>query len=110
MGATTGHCFEIVIFDCKKLQVCIKLSSITISIFACTWNVNARSSVPLSGLLQPSPPLGASSPRPDVYVIGFQEIDMSADALLRNESTKGNVWQQAIEDGIGNEYKLVWWW
>lgn len=37
---------------------------------------------------------------PDLYVIGFQELDLSAEAFLLNDSPREDFWSLAIENGL----------
>ncbi|KAL3882206.1 hypothetical protein ACJMK2_028574 [Sinanodonta woodiana] len=64
-------------------------------VFCGTWNVNGQ-----------SPPLAVESLRkwlaadkdpPDIYAIGFQELDLSSQALIFTESVKEEEWQRAVQ-------------
>ncbi|KAI1286655.1 Inositol polyphosphate 5-phosphatase OCRL [Halotydeus destructor] len=72
----------------------IDLKSFTI--FVGTWNVNGQ---------YPSASLGeawlACDPEPpDMYVIGFQELDLSKEAYLFTDSPREEEWYQACRHGL----------
>jgi phosphatidylinositol-bisphosphatase len=61
------------------------------TIYAATWNVNGQSpNGPLTEWLAPD------DDPPDVYAIGFQELDLSKEAFVFNESPKEELWQRAV--------------
>jgi hypothetical protein len=72
--------------------------------FAGTWNVNGR---PPTADLDLTPWLLSADAAhnlqqtleeiPDIFFIGLQEMDLSAEALLRNESNKDSDWLRAVE-------------
>lgn len=63
-------------------------------IFCGTWNVNEiqfSSSLNLTRWLQ----AGSIDP-PDIYAVGFQEINMSPDAILMSESRPDQAWNRLV--------------
>eukprot|EP00117_Sycon_ciliatum_P027232 scpid22968/ scgid22172/ Inositol polyphosphate 5-phosphatase OCRL-1; Lowe oculocerebrorenal syndrome protein len=64
-------------------------------VFCGTWNVNGQ--YPKEGL---QPWLGLDADAPDMYSIGFQELDLSAEALLLNDSSREDEWIRAIQVGL----------
>ncbi|KDN53180.1 DNase I-like protein [Tilletiaria anomala UBC 951] len=72
-------------------------TTIEISIFTGTWNLNARPpGDALDTWLFPDPRAS-----PDVYVIGFQEIvELTPQQILMTDPTKKKVWEGAILDAF----------
>ncbi|XP_055954801.1 type II inositol 1,4,5-trisphosphate 5-phosphatase [Patella vulgata] len=64
-----------------------------LKIFCGTWNVNGQS---------PTEPLTKwlcyDAEPPDIYAIGFQELDLSNQAYIFTDSTKDAEWQKAVRD------------
>ena len=51
--------------------------------------------------------IGATSDDPDVIVVGFQELDLSAGALLYStETLRENAWTSAVFAGLGEKREL----
>ncbi|KAI9290691.1 DNase I-like protein [Neoconidiobolus thromboides FSU 785] len=68
-----------------------------INIFVGTWNVNGKySNQPLSAWL-----FNDSEIEPDLYVLGFQELDLSAEAFLMHDSLREEEWCTAVTEGLG---------
>eukprot|EP00128_Syssomonas_multiformis_P012082 Colp12_sorted_trinity150504_noHs@19516 len=64
-------------------------------VFIGTFNVNGK--VPKESLA----PWLYDESQPDIYAIGFQELDLSAEAFVFNDSTREEDWAKCIEAGLG---------
>eukprot|EP00002_Diphylleia_rotans_P032520 TRINITY_DN6840_c0_g1_i1.p1 TRINITY_DN6840_c0_g1~~TRINITY_DN6840_c0_g1_i1.p1 ORF type:complete len:787 (-),score=125.19 TRINITY_DN6840_c0_g1_i1:63-2423(-) len=62
-------------------------------VMICTWNVNCR--IFESGELGPYLKIG-SEKSPDIIAVGLQEVDMSAEAMLLNDVSKGKMWESKL--------------
>ncbi|XP_057654455.1 inositol polyphosphate 5-phosphatase OCRL isoform X1 [Diorhabda carinulata] len=74
------------------------------TIFVGTWNVNGQPpSVSLKNWLS------CDEDPPDLYAIGFQEIDLSKEAFLFNDTPREAEWHKFVTDGVHPKakYKLV---
>ena len=63
-----------------------------VSVLFGTWNVNGQTP-PAEGL---DAWLGREGTKPDVYCIGFQELDLSASALVLGDTSKAEPWVNCI--------------
>jgi len=90
----------------KKLgsSDCSEIIESSFKFFVGTWNVNGQSP---TGSLEAW--LGAGVEAPDLYVIGFQELDLSWWTYLVQESAKEGEWVRAVEESLHSKarYKLV---
>ena len=70
--------------------------------FVGTWNVNGKLATEslqpwFSSFMEDQDPLKL----PDLLVLGFQEIDLSAEAFLLNDSPREEYWSNAIKQNLG---------
>ncbi|XP_065907240.1 inositol polyphosphate 5-phosphatase OCRL-like isoform X3 [Dysidea avara] len=84
-----------------------------LKIYCCSWNVNGQPpTVSLGHLFEATE---ESKPdthdcKPDIYAIGFQELDLSAEALVLNDSSREAEWRELVGHGlksIDKRYYLV---
>lgn len=75
-----------------------------ISVFLGTYNVNGQP--PTSRLADW---LAVDEEPPDVYAVGFQELDLSKEAFLFNETPREDEWLKAVIRGLypGVHYRKV---
>ncbi|KAJ8290193.1 hypothetical protein GJAV_G00009790 [Gymnothorax javanicus] len=73
-------------------------------IFLGTYNVNGQ--LPKESLHQW---LSCTTEPPDIYCVGFQELDLSKEAFLFNDTPREQDWRKAVSDGLhpGAKYALV---
>ncbi|CAH1229589.1 INPP5B [Branchiostoma lanceolatum] len=73
-------------------------------IFAGTWNVNGQ---PATENLKAW--LATDSTPPDLYAVGFQELDLSKEAFLFNDSAREEEWVKVVTHGLhpGASYRRV---
>ncbi|KAJ2159234.1 hypothetical protein GGF46_003164 [Coemansia sp. RSA 552] len=96
------------ILDSLKKRRLEFLENHGIRAFVGTWNVNSQAppedTAQLSEWLGFVPADGSSVDRqalPELVVLGFQELDMSAEAVLYNNTIKGSAWTTAMERSFG---------
>ncbi|XP_014479003.1 PREDICTED: type II inositol 1,4,5-trisphosphate 5-phosphatase [Dinoponera quadriceps] len=77
----------------------------TFRILTCTWNVNGQ---PPNGI-NLHKWLSADETPPDIYAIGFQELDLSKEAFLFHETPREEEWRQVVVNSLhpGGTYTQV---
>ncbi|KAG0244691.1 Endonuclease/exonuclease/phosphatase [Mortierella sp. GBAus27b] len=70
--------------------------------FVGTWNVNGKS--PTSKL---DSWLKVEGTQPDIYVLCFQELDLSTEAYIITDAAKEEEWTQAINASLGKGYHKI---
>ncbi|XP_038207935.1 type II inositol 1,4,5-trisphosphate 5-phosphatase [Zerene cesonia] len=72
------------------------------SIFCGTWNVNDKSPViPLKGWLN------VDKEPPDIYAVGFQELDLSKETFLFDQTFREDEWYCAVLNYVDKRAKYV---
>ena len=82
-----------------KHQMALREDSYTdiqnVSVFVGTWNVNGQ--LPTVGLAEW---LSNDFDPPDIYAIGFQELDLNTETFLFNQTPREQDWLNAVLNGI----------
>ena len=71
-------------------------------IYCATWNVNGQS--PGNSV---SEWLSQCDEPPDIYAIGFQELDLSKEAFLFTESLKEDEWREVVKYSLHPKGKYI---
>lgn len=72
------------------------------TVFCATWNVNDKSPVlPLNGWLS------IDKEPPDIYAVGFQELDLSKETFLFDQTFREEEWYNAVLAGVHPKAKYV---
>ncbi|XP_069133759.1 inositol polyphosphate 5-phosphatase OCRL-like isoform X2 [Argopecten irradians] len=69
----------------------------TLKVFCGTWNVNGQSPLPGSSLKKW---LDVDQDCPDIFAIGFQELDLSNQAYIFSDSAKETEWLTAVRKSL----------
>lgn len=67
-----------------------------VRLLVATWNVNGQA----PGSVDLRDWLACDAEPPDVYAVGFQELDLSKEAYLFSESPREDEWLQAVRKGL----------
>lgn len=81
------------------------MTYLPLNIYIATWNVNGQS----PGDVRLNEWLNANEGVPDIYAIGFQELDLSAKAFTVSETKPDPIWIQRIMEGLhpGAVYEVL---
>ena len=77
------------------------------SIYCATWNVNGQSPNGSVSQWLSDTSSGPDNDAPDLYAIGFQELDLSKEAFLFTESVKEDEWKAIVDASLHPKAKYV---
>lgn len=86
-----------------------KLKTTEVNVFFGTWNVNGISPPQSLAEWLGSDFAQSDTGYPDIYCVGFQELDMSANALILGNCAKVRPWEDVVYKTISayETYELV---
>jgi len=114
MSSQKGREYAIKLALEKKQEQYIDLKGITV--YIASWNVNGQS----PGSICLTEWLSRTNEPPDIYAVGFQELDLSKEAFLFNDTPKEAEWRfvgavfpqfslLGLEEGAYVENKEIGW-
>jgi phosphatidylinositol-bisphosphatase len=80
------------------------IERVGVTVLCGTWNVNGK--MPTESLAPWLSPSGGE-PAADVYVVGFQELDLTAGALLLGDETRAGPWETQLRQTLPEHELLV---
>ncbi|ODN00527.1 Type II inositol 1,4,5-trisphosphate 5-phosphatase [Orchesella cincta] len=94
MSSQKGREYTIRLALEKKQDQYIDLKGITV--YIASWNVNGQS----PGSICLTEWLSRTNEPPDIYAVGFQELDLSKEAFLFNDTPKEAEWSNSVKAGL----------
>jgi len=104
-GAPAGAAAAAAEGESKPEEGKIKIEKKEVTIMFATWNVNGK--MPPASLDEWLIRDGAAAVKPDIYCIGFQELDLSASALVLGDSVKAEPWENCIASTLSKHGDYV---